>query len=1060
MSRKTIYSVIACLLFLLPTLSSAQSLTKYEYWFDNSFSSRTSGSLSGTDKVVKLGIATEHLDNGIHRFNFRAKQSDGKYSAISSSLFLKRTASQNSKLEYWIDGNIDQRESISISNTEEEQSLDLDLRDNTKYPMGFHKLYIRVTVEGEGESAIYSSPILKLSAGQASQLEYWIDDDIDNSKTLTGNATSDGDGFIYINQLDLRDVPIGLHRLNCRAVSNSRRTVSAVTSSNFFKLSGGQATQIEYWIDDDRSNIHTLSGTESSDHDGYIFINDLDLGNISPGHHRISFRATSNSGKTVSAVTTAHIMVKSKYNVENPEALTVTEQAYWIDDEEPKIFPVDKPRNVITQPYTFDTRKLTNGQHTLHVQYGNSAGIWNGPVDYPFTKTKVNDPMIVVNSNVEEGNVILKYNSLPFAQYYVVTRQYPNGTKRKVDVNYDTSHPAPLQAIDTPAPGTYTYYVEGFYTDPDGEIQSVRSGDVSVTVEKAAATIERGTITGVLLQNGERITSNYCKSRLYVNDEIIYNNLTSEGIFKISNVPYGTELNIRVEDSDWHYDDVTIIVSENTCNKTIYLNGTQGDDPEQLAIDAYDLTLWEGVYLTSDAIELKVYNKSKNPWSGNVIVKMINKADKDFWDQAMLEDFSVWYYLSHPHAGLQDIYLYKTVANMHVDLEGKGSKPLSMDIIDLPETNETEDYYVYVYSLKDGDEREKVLGGTEFPRVVTFNPFDCTLADEKSFKDYINDYKTIMTHLKMMSTWGDPFGLSIKAIKDYDKIVDNLGKGRYYDMEGLKKDLAYNGSQSAGMLLSCFLSDLNKAIKEHAKSLTTSLNVSDGIVEVYNTLDGFYRTHQVDDNHKFFETCKQVMKLCETLDLDKYLALNVYKTYFEVGDAMVSAIDDFANRLSLPFVCERLASGKGIYKIKIRKYYDGKNWKGYFDGKDFYPEKGSYRYHTGQIRSIEIKLLNPYLPNANSTSKSFDVDFEDDGIIIKNVKFTNPNLSETECEAWMTIIWNNNRVTHVPLLNENFVKIENLHKEVSTPLVMTVELQSETFLKENNANKITFVKQE
>ena len=35
MSRKTIYSLLVCLLCLQPTLTQAQSLTQYEYWFDD-----------------------------------------------------------------------------------------------------------------------------------------------------------------------------------------------------------------------------------------------------------------------------------------------------------------------------------------------------------------------------------------------------------------------------------------------------------------------------------------------------------------------------------------------------------------------------------------------------------------------------------------------------------------------------------------------------------------------------------------------------------------------------------------------------------------------------------------------------------------------------------------------------------------------------------------------------------------------------------------------------------------------------------------------------------------
>ena len=920
MSRKTIYSLIACLLCLQPTLTQAQSLTQYEYWFDDDFSGRVIESMSGTDEALNLSISTDQLDNGVHKFSFRAKQSgiDYPYTPITSSLFIKFSTVQGSTLEYWLDG--------------------------------------------------------------------------------------------------------------------------------------------------DRENVRTISGETAYESADYVFVSDLDLGNVAPGYHRLYCRAVSNTGKTATAVTSKPIIVKSRYNITSAETetLTVTNHAYWIDNEEPEVLSVAYPKNIVNQPYTLDTRGLSDGQHTLHVQYGNSVNIWNGPVDIPFTKTKVNAPLIAANASVEDGVVTVKYTAVPYGFQYVLVRKYPSGTIRKADVNRSTEYPAALQSTDRPAPGTYTYYVAGKYTDANGEIQEVRSGEMSVTVDQAASTVGKGTITAYLLRNGQRISSNTCASKVFVNDERVYDSQLSGGFFQIWNVPYGTELTIRVEDSNWHYNDVTLVMSENLCNKPLYLNGTKDEDEEQPGNDEYDLIMTDEVHITSEAIELEVFNKSKKPWSGNVIVKIISKADKDFYDKAMSDEgIPLWYYMYNTEAGLQDVYHYTTAANMHVNLDGRKNKALSLDIINLPETNKYEDYYVYVYSLKDDTEQAKELGGTTFPRVVAFNPFGSLLAEDKNFKDYVDEYKTILTHLKMMSNWGDPFGFSINTIggKNFDKIIENLGN-RTIDLDGFEKDLIYYASKSAGMLLSYFLSDIHKAVKNTAKSLTTSLKVSDGIVKVYETLKAFYQANQVDEHHKFFETGKQVLKLCETLNLDNYLALNIYKNYFEVGSVMASAIEQLSDRMSGYYLWERLATGKGIYKIKVRRYDDGKNWSGYFPGRDFYPEEGNRNSHYGQIKSIEIELVNPFNTSIRTKSTSYKVEVENDGIVVKDVKFSNKSDFYSDCEAWMTIIWKNNRVTHVPLLDRNFVKLENLDQEISTPLIMTVELQSETYLKENIANKITFVKQD
>ena len=190
MSRKTFINLIVSLLCLFPILTQAQSLTQYEYWFDDNISTRKTGSLSGTSAVVKASIDTEQVGFGLHKFCFRAKQSDGMYSAVTSSLFMKGVAPQGSIIEYWFDDMIDQMASTSISDTEDEQSINLDLRDNTKFPFGLHKLNIRLVIGGN-PSVVYSTPVLKIMAGNPSHLQYWVDDDFANARTIDGTQTFD-----------------------------------------------------------------------------------------------------------------------------------------------------------------------------------------------------------------------------------------------------------------------------------------------------------------------------------------------------------------------------------------------------------------------------------------------------------------------------------------------------------------------------------------------------------------------------------------------------------------------------------------------------------------------------------------------------------------------------------------------------------------------------------------------------------------------------------------------------------------------------------------------------
>ena len=1075
MSRKTFYYLFACLLFLLPALTQAQSLTRYEYWFDDDFSGRKTGSLSGTDKVVSLSLGTEALDNGIHKFSFRARQSDGKYSAITSSLFLKRPAAQSSMMEYWFDDNFDQRESISISNTEEEQEFDLDLRNNTKYPWGFHKLNMRITLEGGGESAIYSTGVLKLSAGKATTLEYWLDGDRSNIRTLSGSLASDGKDYLFVSDLDMSGVAPGLHRLDCRVVSSSGMTASAVTSSQFLKLSSGEVTTLEYWLDGDRKTMRTISGSLASDGKDYLFVSDLDFGDVSPGHHRLYCRAVSSSGQTASAVTMTPIIVKSRYNISSAEteALTVTEHAYWIDDEEPEVVAIDNPRNVITQPYTFDTRDLTDGRHTLHVQYGNSAGIWNGPVDFPFTKTKVNSPLIAANASVEDGVVTVKYTAIPYGVKYDLVRKYPSGTTRTADVNKSTEYPAALQSTDSPAPGTYTYYIEGTYTDTNGEKQKVRSGEMSVTVEQAASTTKHGRISCVLTIDGERITNPWFTEYQILIDgknarESGYSyNYEVLGQFTIGDVPVGTEITIGASSDKYQFKDITLVVNENTAYNTYYIKGTTEIEDLQPENATYDLKLMNKIHITPSAWEVEVYNKSGKPWSGNISLLVISKKEKDKYDKAINnESTSIWD-IFKPKIGYDDAPLYKTAADMHVTIEGKKTKVLTLDIIDLPEKDRNEAYYVYAFSQRDGTGLTKKLEAYEYddyvfypnPQVLEFNPFDFTIALEKGFKSYMKGYAEVMKYVNMISEWGDPFELDINSCKKgFDLWVKSLENGEV-DEDELNQDIIDASARSLGMLLNCFFSDMHKSVKKYSKKLKENqvYDMAKGISDFYNTLKKTYDATQVDDNHKFFALAKQVLSFSKKFGADP--VLDCYKTYFEVGDAMASAVDRISNKISGYYIWDRLSRGNGIYKIRIRRYPENGEFSGYFNGRDFYAEKGSYKTHAGQIKSITIELVNPSYSNVRSTSTSYDVEIENDGIVIKNVHFTNETDFYTECEAWMTIIWNNNRVTHIPLLDKNFVRLENLNKDVSVPLIMNVELQSETYMNiEGIANQLQFVK--
>ena len=68
----------------------AQQIVGYEYWMDEDFTSRTTVNDASTD--ITLEIDASSLKQGMHYLNFRAKDSEGKYSAVITQYFYKPRA--------------------------------------------------------------------------------------------------------------------------------------------------------------------------------------------------------------------------------------------------------------------------------------------------------------------------------------------------------------------------------------------------------------------------------------------------------------------------------------------------------------------------------------------------------------------------------------------------------------------------------------------------------------------------------------------------------------------------------------------------------------------------------------------------------------------------------------------------------------------------------------------------------------------------------------------------------------------------------------------------------
>ena len=348
-----------------------ETLTRFEYWFDDNFAARKVKTLSSRKAVLTGNINTDHLPNGLHHLHFRVQRDDNKWSGISTSPFLKIDRSAEARLDYWLDDDYASRVSLPLGENEDEQLLTFDLSECS---VGLHQLCYQVTLPGSLPSTVQRDAVMKMPMGVAPQMEYWFDDNVGEATTLTGRSVDALGGYVYINSIDMSNLSIGLHRVNFRATGTDGLKRSSVMSCSVFRPPLGATPQLEYWFDDDLAHSHTLNGKDASAGDGYIFTNKLNLKSLSVGPHRLNFRATGSDGVRRSAVMTSYV-------VKVPIGKG-TELEYWYDDDEAHAIVLDgvSEDSCLVYDSQLNMSSLPIGLHRLNFRAVSNDGQLKSPV--------------------------------------------------------------------------------------------------------------------------------------------------------------------------------------------------------------------------------------------------------------------------------------------------------------------------------------------------------------------------------------------------------------------------------------------------------------------------------------------------------------------------------------------------------------------------------------------------------------------------------------------------------------------------------------------------------
>lgn len=429
---------------------------------------------------------------------------------------LAATAQSLSKLEYWFDQQVGSRQSQSLSGYEQT----LNLRPSTSgLKQGLHWLHVRVLGSDGTYSGISSKPFIKANPSDGNTLEYWFDEDYENHATTDISAA--GELTEISTLLDLRSIeqfPIGFHRLNFRVATASGQH-SAVASAYVMRVGGGEANGVEYWVDDDVDHSRYAEGAPTGDGQ-YLILDQLDMTKVSPGLHRLYYRASSLSNRNVGAVSMAPIMVKSRYTTEADD-LKVTAYRYRVEGEpdfhyytllDPKAeLTISKEIDVTLPPAPTRARSTAmegdagNGdQNILEFQVISSNGTHSETKTKAFTYNNHGNLLMELIYKAQHDGVVYIETVTTFNMESVelhLVRKNPYGGSSEIKQKVSRFKNQLIWTDMPPVIGQYTYQASIRFQDNPSDpshYKTITSDPISVSLEKVADNKSNRSVTGTL----------------------------------------------------------------------------------------------------------------------------------------------------------------------------------------------------------------------------------------------------------------------------------------------------------------------------------------------------------------------------------------------------------------------------------------------------------------------------------------------------------------------------------------------------------------------------------
>lgn len=979
-------------------------------------------------------------------------------------------------LEYWFDNRVSSRRTVSIRGDEATETFDIPTSSLTQ---GLHWLHFRVH-DSSGYSGISSSPFFKYDPSTGNQIEYWFDGDYDQHVTADLSASADNLEAL-LNLRSNIQFPIGFHQLNYR-FGTAAGMAGPIYSAFVMKVGGGEPSYLEYWIDEDQAHSKTIEGTVTSDGE-YSIIADLDLNDVAPGFHRLYYRASSQSNRTVSSVSMTPIMVKSMY-APDTEDLKVTKYSVKVDDGDTKIYRVVSPQGTITQPHTFDARNLSEGEHTISIAAANSAGIWSSKTVGQFNVQNQAIPTLTLSASENEGNVSLSLNTIPNAITSRIVRVDVSQANSVIYKSSDSPFPAPITVTDFPNDGTYTYYAQTRYADYDGTEHVIRSNDVSISVAKPvmAPEVEYVNVSGYIYVNGKPINNPYFMPvGSFEHDHLVsfsdgHTAMSSYYKFSYNDVPVGTKLTATVDLGKYYNSEpVEFIVTKDM--KSVVLNAVFDERLYETMQDdnfSHDLQIVSNIKFENQRkFRFTLHNNTDFSWKGNVRVKAIEKDLEDKFAKGKNKPGTLRTYHQVGETGNIEVYNFT-------------DKEIEIELKNLPKFDEDQEFYFIFESQKIRQDTKtygsaKQIGGTDTAPNPYLAMLEATESDEPTDYDVINSALNLLTFLSaedirpLVKNLGD-FSSTATDIANklfdqemtYHSQVIKYGDERLIDgwINFDRKDsyeVWQEIKQSQGAIAD-FLDDYMVAIKKLEKS-----EIKQYLKSIYDTFWEIkdFKSQESEFKQSFWAISKVIDLAAGKMGKSNPIGA-AWKTYIEVGEQYINKVLEFQQTRFREELIMRLVQNRAqsAEQEALKRDYNCQT-----DFKIMVKKKSLFgNYFTAdeviqQINDVTIHVSNVARrpqPTAILHFKLVPNKEDKNAVMLKQTSeenlsnlFNNGMSTIDPTVFYMEIHWKNGRISTIPLLDSTVkCDIGNFNK----PDLFTVKFQSQVSDKKYMAKYIYLTK--